>query len=71
MDTIEKPGESKRLGQMDITSQDGQTDQVTDELYLTKDGLQLFPQPVTEDSLDPLNWTFVQKHVILCIIMAL
>ena len=71
MDTIEKSDASKQTGRIDLASQDGQTDQVTDELYLTKNGMKLFPQPVREDALDPLNWSFVQKHVILSIIMAL
>lgn len=30
----------------------------------------LFPQPV-DDPLDPLNWSFFQKHGILAIVMAL
>ncbi|KAI6779418.1 MFS transporter [Emericellopsis cladophorae] len=71
MDTIEKSDAPKQTGRVDLASQDGQADQVTDELYLTKNGLKLFPQPVREDALDPLNWSFVQKHVILAIIMAL
>lgn len=44
---------------------------VTDELVLSKDGFPLFPQPVLADELDPLNWSFAQKHAILAIIMAL
>lgn len=44
---------------------------VTDELVLGKDGFPLFPQPVLTDELDPLNWSFAQKHAILAIIMAL
>ncbi|KPI39129.1 putative transporter [Cyphellophora attinorum] len=35
---------------------------------VTKDGMRLHPQP-TSDPLDPLNWTFLQKHSILAIIM--
>ncbi|CZT21598.1 related to MFS transporter [Ramularia collo-cygni] len=34
-------------------------------------GFDLFPQPVQGDALDPLNWTWLQKHVILSIVMAL
>lgn len=45
--------------------------QTTDELVLSKDGLPLFPQPVLGDELDPLNWSKVQKHTILAIVMAL
>ena len=35
---------------------------------VTKDGMRLHPQP-TSDPLDPLNWTFMQKHSVLAIIM--
>ncbi|KAK8118259.1 uncharacterized protein PG998_006540 [Apiospora kogelbergensis] len=35
------------------------------------DGFKLFPQPVAGDPLDPLNWSFAQKHAILAIVMAL
>jgi hypothetical protein len=38
---------------------------------LTKDGFKMHPQPVDADPLDPLNWTSVQKHSILAIVMAL
>lgn len=41
------------------------------EIVLSKDGFKLFPQPVLGDDLDPLNWSFFQKHVILSIIMAM
>jgi hypothetical protein len=44
---------------------------ITDELVLSKDGLPLFPQPVLGDDLDPLNWSFAQKHTILAIVMSL
>ena len=44
---------------------------VTPELALTKDGLPLFPQPVANDNLDPLNWSRTQKHAILAIVMSL
>jgi len=44
---------------------------ITDELVLGKDGFALFPQPVLSDDLDPLNWSSVQKHTILAIVMAL
>ncbi|KAK7991422.1 Major facilitator superfamily transporter [Apiospora saccharicola] len=44
----------------------------TDEVvFVGEDGFKLFPQPVRGDKLDPLNWSFAQKHVILAIIMAL
>lgn len=41
------------------------------EILVSKDGLKLFPQPVQGDSLDPLNWSTLQKHSILAIVMAL
>ncbi|KAK7976819.1 protein phosphatase [Apiospora arundinis] len=44
----------------------------TDEaIFASSDGFKLFPQPVPGDKLDPLNWSFAQKHVILAIVMAL
>src|SRR5690348_3371594 len=45
--------------------------QVTEEFVLSRDGLKLFPQPVLGDDLDPLNWSSVQKHTILAIVMSL
>ena len=44
---------------------------ITDALVVGKDGFALFPQPVQSDPLDPLNWSSIQKHSILSIIMAL
>jgi hypothetical protein len=35
---------------------------------ITRDGLRVHPQP-TADPLDPLNWSFFQKHTILAIVM--
>lgn len=43
----------------------------TENILLDPHGFKLFPQPVQGDSLDPLNWTWLQKHVILSIVMAL
>lgn len=46
-------------------------DQGTQVLYsaaVNKNGIRLHPQP-TADSLDPLNWSRFQKHVILSIVM--
>lgn len=71
MDSIEKAETSKKTTALDSNSQNDEVNQTTDELYLSKNGLRLFPQPVREDVLDPLNWSFFQKHVILAIIMAL
>ncbi|EXV01499.1 MFS transporter [Metarhizium robertsii] len=43
----------------------------TTEFVLSKDGFKLFPQPILGDHLDPLNWSFAQKHIILAIIMSI
>ncbi|TLS25637.1 hypothetical protein PpBr36_07806 [Pyricularia pennisetigena] len=43
----------------------------TELVQVTENGLKLFPQPVADDALDPLNWSSAQKHTILAIIMAL
>lgn len=40
-------------------------------VFVGDDGIKLFPQPVVGDRLDPLSWSFAQKHVILAILMAL
>lgn len=40
-------------------------------MFVGDDGFKLFPQPVAGDPLDPLNWSFAQKHAILAIVMAL
>lgn len=42
-----------------------------ESILLDPHGFKLFPQPVQNDALDPLNWTWLQKHVILSIVMAL
>lgn len=39
--------------------------------FVGDDGIKLFPQPIAGDGLDPLSWSFAQKHVILAILMAL
>lgn len=70
MDAIEKC-ELKAQGSANDGSGIQQTGQSTNEIFLGKDGFKLFPQPVQGDALDPLNWSFVQKHTILVIIMAL
>jgi len=50
----------------------GLDDLITDEdVFLGNDGFKLFPQPVAGDQLDPLNWSFAKKHIILAIVMAL
>ena len=42
-----------------------------DEVVLGKDGFRLFPQPILDDELDPLNWSSTRKHTILAIVMSL
>lgn len=44
------------------------TTSATVENVVTRDGFRLHPQP-TSDGLDPLNWSFFQKHTILAIVM--
>jgi len=39
--------------------------------YLTSDINEIFPKPVANDPLDPLNWSTFQKNTILAIVMAL
>lgn len=40
----------------------------SENAFITRDGIRVHPQPTT-DPLDPLNWSFVQKHSILAIVM--
>lgn len=47
------------------------TDQWAAEVAVSKDGWELFPQPVSGDIYDPLNWPLVRKHSILAIVMSL
>ncbi|OGE53086.1 hypothetical protein PENARI_c008G10144 [Penicillium arizonense] len=42
--------------------------QILYQVALNKSGIKLHPQP-TSDSLDPLNWSSLQKHTILAIVM--
>jgi hypothetical protein len=42
--------------------------QVLYQAAVNKNGIKLHPQP-TSDSLDPLNWSSLQKHTILAIVM--
>jgi hypothetical protein len=50
---------------------DGSISYAANEIVLSKEGFKLFPQPVLGDNLDPLNWSFVQKHTILAIVMSM
>jgi len=63
----EKPPQALGLVMLDVEVEDGSIR----ELATSKDGFKLFPQPIIGDELDPLNWSFVQKHTILSTIMAL
>ena len=40
-------------------------------VFVGDDGIKLVPKPIAGDRLDPLSWSFAQKHVILAIVMAL
>ena len=51
--------------------QDVESGAVSGEVQVDKNGFKLFPQPVQEDKLDPLNWSTWRKHGILAIVMAL
>lgn len=53
------------------TVSDGSISHAANEIVLSKEGFKLFPQPVLGDNLDPLNWSFVQKHTILAIVMSM
>lgn len=70
MDTLEKKNDDT-AGPVPHGGNDQNAGQTTAEVLLTKDGLKVHPQPVEGDPLDPLNWSFTQKHIILAIVMAL
>ncbi|KAJ5177413.1 Major facilitator superfamily domain general substrate transporter [Penicillium coprophilum] len=71
-----KLDEKREMAEKDIKKDDCDqahtpVDQGTQVLYgaaVNKNGIRLHPQP-TADSLDPLNWSIFQKHVILSIVM--
>lgn len=52
--------------QMPVTIEKGT--QVVCDAAVNKNGIRLHPQP-TSDPLDPLNWSSLQKHAILSIVM--
>ncbi|KAK8070188.1 Major facilitator superfamily transporter [Apiospora phragmitis] len=42
---------------------------IADEVvFVGEAGFKLFPQPVRGDELDPLNWSFARKHIVLAIV---
>lgn len=69
--SAEPSKEAKAIEKPSQPNTDGTTGQLTREVALGKDGFELFPQPIAGDSLDPLNWSFAQKHIILAIVMSL
>ncbi|KAK7943948.1 major facilitator superfamily transporter [Apiospora aurea] len=76
MADMEKEKEKEKGRDVEGVAQDpvpsGHDPLTTDEIvFVGEDGFKLFPQPVRGDRLDPLNWSFAQKHVILSIVMAL
>jgi len=70
MDALEK-AKTSDPEQPKLAEKNKHFDQETGIVIPSKDGIQLFPQPIAGDSLDPLNWSGVQKHTILAIVMAL
>lgn len=63
--------EDEKKMSKDLTAGDGGHDAGAGvALVVSHNGMKLHPQPTT-DPLDPLNWTFVRKHSILAIVMAL
>lgn len=70
MDTNEKTENPTALSQPQDAPSNISAGQMG-EVVLSKDGFKLFPRPVVGDVLDPLNWPFTQKHIILALIMSL
>jgi hypothetical protein len=68
---VEKNEKLQALGILVREPEVGSVREITSEVAMNKDGFKLFPQPVIGDELDPLNWSFVQKHTILSTVMAL
>jgi hypothetical protein len=65
--TSQNNGPSTSSGQMQVSIEKGDTHLVCNAGG-TADGSKVHPQPTT-DPLDPLNWSTLQKHVILAIVM--
>lgn len=67
--------ESLKKMPMQKTYSEGQSacpsDAASFPVTFSADGSATSPQPVQGDDLDPLNWSKVQKHVILAIVMGL
>ncbi|KAI5362814.1 Putative major facilitator superfamily, MFS transporter superfamily [Septoria linicola] len=59
----------KKVSIVDVP--DTEAGYIAAEVLVDKNGFKLFPIPVKGDALDPLNWTWLQKHAILSIVMAL
>lgn len=68
---IEKENQQQTPASSGASVVDGSISPETNELVFSKDGFKLFPQPVAGDDLDPLNWSFAQKHIILAIVMSM
>ena len=66
----EKPAQeqSASASSIELPTTIDQGTQIVYEPAKHKNGIRLHPQP-TSDPLDPLNWTSLQKHVILSIVM--
>lgn len=59
----------KKVSVVDVP--DTEAGYITADVPVDKNGFKLFPIPVQGDPLDPLNWSWFQKHAILSIVMAL
>ncbi|SMR62884.1 unnamed protein product [Zymoseptoria tritici ST99CH_3D1] len=62
--------QSEKKGAVEVDPQT-EAGSITAEVLLDKNGFRLFPIPVQGDVLDPLYWSWFQKHTILSIVMAL
>ncbi len=58
----------EKRAEYDIDSEAASSHDGTMDAGVTRYGIRLHPQP-TADPLDPLNWSSLQKHSILVIVM--
>lgn len=64
----EAMSESEKRLEMDSAVQEKNALDITTTVAVEHNGIRVHPQP-TADPLDPLNWTRLQKHTILGIVM--
>lgn len=60
--------QSEKKPEMDAAVQEKNTSDITTTDAVEHNGIRVHPQP-TADPLDPLNWSRLQKHTILGIVM--